>query len=207
MFKKIYFPDHSQNRLKDEGNLIKARCGFYSKKPTNLTYLLEKRFSWMNKYLKRKKLVYELGCGAGFSREFIKTKNLVLTDINKHEWVDREIDAMNLPFKKNTIDAFICSQMIHHLYNPNNFLKSAIDCLKPGGLIIISEINTSFICKLMLRVMRHEGWSYDVDVFSSDSICNNPSDLWSANCAISEMLFSNEKRFENHFKNIVGHDY
>ena len=108
---------------------------------------------------------------------------------------------MNLPFEKNSVDAFICSHMIHHLYNPYNFLKSAIDCLKPDGLIIISEINTSFTLKLMQRIMRHEGWSYDVDVFSPDSICNNPEDLWSANCAIPEMLFSNKKRFENNFKN------
>ena len=60
----------------------------------------------MNKFLKKKKLIYELGCGAGFSREFIKNKNLVVTDFYKHEWVDRKVDAMNLPFEKNSIDVF-----------------------------------------------------------------------------------------------------
>ena len=49
--------------------------------------------------------------------------------------------------------------------------------------------------------MKHEGWSYDVDVFSPDSICNNPEDLWSANCAIPEMLFSDKEKFENKFNN------
>jgi len=187
--------------MEDEGNLEKARFRFYDENPTNLIFLLEKRFSWMNKFLHKKEKIYEIGCGAGFSRDFIKNKNLLLTDFNKHKWVDKEVDAMNLPFEKNSVDAFICSHMIHHLYNPYNFLKSAIDCLKPDGLIIISEINTSFTLKLMQRIMRHEGWSYDVDVFSPDSICNNPEDLWSANCAIPEMLFSNKKRFENNFKN------
>ena len=98
MFFKTYFPDHSENRLKDEGNLEKANYHFYKEKQTNLTFLLEKRFSWMNKFIKKKKLIYELGCVAGFSREFIKNKNLVLTDFYKYEWVDREVDAMNLPF-------------------------------------------------------------------------------------------------------------
>ena len=202
MLKKTYFPEHSENRMEDEGNLEKARHNFYKKKPTNLIFLLEKRFSWMNKFLEKKEFIYEIGCGAGFSKDFIKNKNLVLTDFDKYEWVDKRVDAMNLPFEKNTIDALICSHMIHHLYNPYKFLKSAIACLRSGGLIIISEVNTSFAIRLMQRIMRHEGWSYDVDVFSPDSICNNPEDLWSANCAIPEMLFSNKKRFENEFKDV-----
>ena len=41
----------------------------------------------------------------------------------------------------------------------------------------------------------------DVDVFSSDSICNNPIDLWSGNNAIPEMLFSNKNKLEKNFKN------
>ena len=45
MLKKTYFPEHSQNRMEDEGNLEKARYNFYKKKPTNLIFLLEKRFS------------------------------------------------------------------------------------------------------------------------------------------------------------------
>ena len=202
MLKKTFFPKHSDNRMEDEGNLEKARYIFYKTKPTNLFFLLEKRFSWMNKFLDKKEIIYEIGCGAGFSRDFIKNKNLVLTDFEEYEWVDKKIDAMHLPFEKNSIDALICSHMIHHLCNPYKFFKSAIDCLKPGGIIIVSDINTSFMTRLMLRIMKHEGWSYDVDVFSPDSICNNPLDLWSANCAIPEMLFSNNKRFENKFKNV-----
>ena len=77
-------------------NLEKANYNFYKEKPTNLTFLLEKRFSWMNKFIKKKKLIYELGCGAGFSREFIKNKNLVLTDFYKYICIDkRSSDSTN----------------------------------------------------------------------------------------------------------------
>ena len=31
----------------------------------NLIYLLNKRFSWMKKYIKRKKIIIELGSGNG----------------------------------------------------------------------------------------------------------------------------------------------
>ena len=198
---KKYFPKHDENRMKEEGNLENARKRFYNEKPTNLVFLLKKRYLWMNKYLKNKKNIYELGCGAGFSKVFLKNKNLILSDLSDYEWVDKKIDALNLPFKNNSIDVFICSHMIHHLANPYNFLNKAINCLKPGGLILISEVHTSFFLKILLRLMRHEGWSYDIDVFSSKSICNDPSDLWSANCAIPEILFADKNKFEMKIKN------
>jgi hypothetical protein len=47
--------------------------------------------------------------------------------------------------------------------------------------------------------MRHEGWSYNVDVFNPDEIVNDKHDLWSANCAVPEMLFHDESRFEQVF--------
>ena len=36
MLKKTYFPEHSTNRMEDEGNLEKARYRYYKEKPTNL---------------------------------------------------------------------------------------------------------------------------------------------------------------------------
>tara|TARA_Y100001968_G_C19375131_1_gene727208 strand:+ start:493 stop:1251 length:759 start_codon:yes stop_codon:yes gene_type:complete len=184
-----------------EGDLKRARFQLFNRKPSNLLFLLGKRYKWMNYYLEGKKSIYELGCGAGFSKPFISNKNLSLTDVTDYEWVDLHIDALNLPFSANSVDAFICSHMIHHLANPYNFLNSALNCLKPGGLIIISEVNTSVSLRMILRLMRHEGWSYEVDVYSPDSICNDSSDPWSANCSIPQMLFEDSNRFEKVFTN------
>ena len=72
---------------------------------------------------------------------------------------------------------------------------------KKSNVRIISEINTSICLRLLLRLMRHEGWSYEIDVFSPDSICNDPSDPWSANCSIPQMLFENPNKFESIFRN------
>jgi hypothetical protein len=47
--------------------------------------------------------------------------------------------------------------------------------------------------------MRHEGWSYDVDVFDSLTISNDPRDPLSANCAIPEQLFRELDHFEKRF--------
>ena len=54
--------------------------------------------------------------------------------------------------------------------------------------------------KLVLRIMRHEGWSDSVDIFDREAICNEASDPWSANCSIPKLLFFGDKeRFAEEF--------
>ncbi len=198
---KEYIPNYSSNRLTSEGDCRRAREIFLKNKPKNLIYLLKKRYGWMNNYLSGKEIIYELGCGAGISKFFIKNKNLLLTDVSKFEWVDKYEDALNLSFEDNSVDAFVCSHMIHHLSNPKAFLVKAINCLKPGGIILISDINLSLALKFILRLTHHEGWSYKVNVFSENAICNDPENPWSGNNAIPKLLFLDKSKFEFEFKN------
>jgi hypothetical protein len=150
----------------------------------------------MTPYISDKTTVYELGSGAGFSKEFLHTPSLKMTDVVTHPWIDCEVDALNMPFETESVDVLIASHMIHHLANPLRFFSEASRVLKPGGQLLISEINTSLITRILLRLLRHEGYSYDVDVFSLETVANDPSDPWSANCAIPQLLFSNPKQFE-----------
>ncbi len=196
-----YIPMNFSNRLSSEGDCRKAREIFLKKKPKNLIYLLKKRYGWMNKFLYDKEIIYELGCGAGISKFFLENKNLLLTDISKFEWVDQYEDALDLSFEDNSVDAFICSHMIHHLSNPKQFLLKAIDCLKPGGIIVISEVNLSLFLKLILRITHHEGWSYKVNVFSENEICNDPHNPWSGNNAVPKLLFLDKNKFTFEFNN------
>jgi len=193
---KTFYPS-SSNRMNNVGNLSEARRIFLKERPTNLCFLLKSRYDWMNEYIADCSELYELGCGAGFSREFIHNKSLTLTDVSIEYWVDKQVDALNLPFPDNSVDAFICSHMLHHLAKPVEFLRQAHNKLKPGGLILISDLNTSFAMKFLLKLMNHEGWSYEVDVFNELEIVNDPKDPWSANCAIPELLFRNRTVFED----------
>lgn len=197
-----FFPDHNENRMKSEGDLKSARQRFLTERPTNLNFLLEQRFSWMNEFLDNKTSVYELGCGCGFSKEFIKNPHLKLTDVSGEAWVDLHVDALNLPFPPNSVDALVCSHMIHHIAFPEKFFQGAIKVLKPGGLIVISEINTSWFMRFLLWLMKHEGWSYEVDLYSNQKPSNDPRDPWSANCAIPQILFDDPQKFESHFKDL-----
>ena len=74
IFKKVKFK-HKENRMKDEGDIDKSLKNYDLKKNKNLAFLLEKRFSWMNKYIKEDDSGIELGAGAGFSKLFINNKN------------------------------------------------------------------------------------------------------------------------------------
>jgi hypothetical protein len=85
--------------------------------------------------------------------------------------------------------------MIHHLANPKKFFNIVHSKLKVGGVLLIQDLNTSLVMRALLRLMRHEGWSYDIDVFDDSVVANDPRDPWSANCAIPELLFEDEQKF------------
>ncbi|MBP6749167.1 MAG: class I SAM-dependent methyltransferase [Xanthomonadaceae bacterium] len=193
---RTYFPTHEENRFEHEGDVARAREYFLAHRPRNLEYLLRKRYDWMNAHLRPGMRVVEFGAGSGLSKEFIRHEGFRITDVEPRPWTDDVADAMNPPYPDGSIDAAIFSHMIHHLTNPARFFASVHRMLAPNGLVLIQELNTSFMLKLALRAMRHEGWSYDIDVFDPNVVANDPRDPWSANCAIPELMFENEDEFE-----------
>lgn len=200
-FRGPFFPEHEDNLMEEEGNVIKARENFLAKKLNNLDFLLATRYKWMNKYLDQDMNIIEVGAGAGFSKLYLN-KEVLLTDAANNTWIDRYLDATNLDLPDNSVDIIIASHTMHHFYNPAKFLFECLRVLKKGGLILISEINTSFFMRFLLRALHHEGYSYDVDVFDTESIVNDKNDLWSANCAVPEILLTDEKKFEDFFEGL-----
>jgi len=193
-----YRPSHAQNRMQQEGNLQTARNYFLEKRFNNLDFLLKQRYSWMNKYLNADQKILEIGCGAGFSELYL-THKPTMSDAALNDWVDLKIDATNIDLPDSSYDIIIASHNIHHFYSPYKFFMECQRILKPGGFVLIQELHSSLLMRILLRLMRHEGWSYNVNVFSIDEIANDPNDLWSANCAIPELLFKNHDVFEENF--------
>ncbi|MBV8739396.1 MAG: class I SAM-dependent methyltransferase [Alphaproteobacteria bacterium] len=202
-FSTNYLPKHAQNRMASEGNLVRARMDFDSKKMNNLQFLLRKRYEWMNEFIRNDDIVIEIGAGAGLSKCFIDHKNLIATDVSPYPWIDLCIDALDLPFGAKTIDVIICVNVIHHLATPIKFLLDAHRCLKNGGYLLLLETNPSLLMLLALRIMRHEGWSFDCAVFDPASCANDPADPWSGNNAISHLLFGDKRLFE---RNLPGYE-
>src|SRR5262245_9494326 len=48
MLRTPYRPPHHANRMSHEGDVVGARAAYYERPPTNLRYLLQTRYSWMN---------------------------------------------------------------------------------------------------------------------------------------------------------------
>ena len=56
------------------------------------------------------------GAGAGFSKFYINNQNIILTDIEKKEWIAEKQDALNLNIKDNSVDVFICFRCLLRMF-------------------------------------------------------------------------------------------
>ena len=188
--KKIKAPDNFENRdriLSSENN--------------NLIYLLNKRFSWMKKYMKGKKLIVELGSGNGCIKKIINDKKIILTDIIKYPWIDKKVDMLKVNLGKKyqkKVDIFIINHSLHHCSNPALTLKKMSIYLKKNGYILINEPETSFFLKLIQILLDDESWSLKAKVFNKKSIFN-PKSPWISNTAVAQLLFKNESKFQKYF--------
>ena len=177
-------------------NVSEARTQYLENPFNNLTFLLNKRYKWMEDFIKADSKTIELGSGAGFSQLFIKNK-IFMTDVNKNEWIEEVIDLNNISDSSISSQQIIISHTIHHLANPYKFLKDIGKKMESGQYLIIQEIYTSIFCKFLLYLKRHEGWDENKNIYNLNEFMNDIDDPWSANCSIPKLLFKDEKEFEN----------
>jgi len=98
------------------------------------------------------------GCGEGYIEKHLPCNHLYLVDISK-EAIRRACtsiypakktsffiaDLEKLPFSKALFDKIECSEVIEHVYSPENLLKELFRVIKPQGNLIISFPNEPFI--------------------------------------------------------------
>ena len=179
-----------------------SRKKFKNNKNKNVRFLLEKRFLWMKKFIKNKKHIIELGSGNGVSKEILKNRRIVLTDIQKYPWIVKKIDMtkLNLGKKyKKKIDVFIINHALHHCSNPAKLLKNMSIYLKKDGLVLLNEPEISFFLRFFQFILDDEGWSFKVNIFNSKKNIFKPNSPWDANTAVARLLFDDEKKFNFHF--------
>ncbi len=193
--------------MQNVGNAQAAREHYLEHRPSNLHFLLKKRYEWMNAFIRPEDEAIEFGSGPGFSAQFIQSKNFKMTDVEKYPWVQARVDALNSGYPDESFDVVVACNMIHHLASPVTFIQEIYRLLRPGGRMVIQDVHTSFMMKVMMLLMKHEGWSYQIQVFDPSLVANDPKDPWSANCAIPELLFEDHQKFEENFPGFsVIHD-
>ena len=183
-------------------NTYKSRSKIIKNTNKNLRYLLEKRFFWMNKFIKKKKNIIELGSGNGLIKEILKNKNILLTDIVKYPWIAKKIDMAKLNLGKkylNKVDVFITNHSLHHCCNPAKSLKRMSIYLKKNGLILLNEPELSFFHKFFQFILDDEPWSLTVNIFNSKKNIFKSNNPWASNTAIAKLLFNDEDQFNRFF--------
>lgn len=101
---------------------------------------------------KKTKNILDVGCGKAWVAKLCCPKNIevvsmdiALTNVAKalkkypfdnHSSV--VADVFTLPFKENSFDCIIASEIIEHVVYPDIFVKNLMQILKPGGVLIIT---------------------------------------------------------------------
>ena len=196
----FFIKEYKAKNIK-EPDILKNRKRVLSSKNLNLLYLLNKRFSWMKKFIKGKKIVIELGSGNGCLKRIVNKKNIMLTDIIKYPWINKKVDMLKVNLGKKylkKVDIFIINHSLHHCSNPYLSLKNISKYLKKNGYILINEPETSFFLKLIQVILDDESWSLRSNIFNKKNIFN-PKSPWISNTAVAQLLFQDESKFEKYF--------
>jgi len=133
-----------------------------------LNHLNQPRFSFFDRYVTQWQglKVLDVGCGGGFSCEFLAKRGAIVSGIDQSqnciaaakEHADQHgfsIDyiygfAENLPYKSNYFDAVICVDVLEHVTDVNKVIAEIYRVLKIGGYFFFDTINKSFKSKVVM---------------------------------------------------------
>ena len=205
--KKIQFSS-DENKMNSIANTKIARDLYYSAKNENVKFLLEKRFSWMNKFINDNDKGIEVGSGAGFTKDFIKNKNFKLTDVGTDDHLDfKNIDAQNTGFNEDSFDYVIASNMIHHIPYPMKFFREINRILKKNGKLIIFESHCSVMFQIATTIMKHEGFDFTLNVWDEENPKSDENDAWHGNIAVPHLIFDDQDGYRENLGNIFNIEY
>jgi methionine biosynthesis protein MetW len=116
--------------------------------------------------LKNKKIL-DIGCGNGDLARMLTDKEIEVYGIDisskavsktkkfMTKFYELDLNEDNLPFKNQTLDIVIASEIIEHLFAPEKLLKEIHRVLKKGGLAVITTPNFLYWGN---RLKFLEGW-------------------------------------------------
>lgn len=156
MDSKIYFKE-----VADQWD--EMRKGFFSEAVREKAYAIAE--------VKEGQLAADIGAGTGFVTEGLLQKGLKVIAVDQSgemleqmkekfknfDGIDcRQGDADNLPIDDSTVDYAMANMYLHHVENPLTAIKEMVRILKPGGKLVITDLdehNHEF-----LKVEQHDRW-------------------------------------------------
>jgi len=101
------------------------------------------------------KNILDIGCGKAWIAEAMEKRNVktfsldisiknvkkALAKYPRENHLGVVGDLFSLPFKAGSFDCIICSEVIEHVHSPGKLIQILINCLAPGGKLIITTPN------------------------------------------------------------------
>ena len=101
--------------------------------------------------------IVEIGSGAGFIKKIIP--NTVTSEIISLEGIDMQLDATNLNFDNNSLDAILLLNVFHHISEPEKFLSECNRVLKKDGQILMIEPANTWFSRIIYKNFHHEDFN------------------------------------------------
>lgn len=134
------------------------------------------------------KRILEVGCGAGFSAEYLKGKYINYTGIDYSEnlikyakkyndYTGAKFECLNINDFNSELkfDVVLMIGVLHHMPEPEKVIKSLSRILKPNGIVVVNEPQAGNLIIGLLRKIRKK---IDDD-YSSDQVEFNEEEIYS----------------------------
>ena len=126
------------------------------------------RFQFFDRYIPnwRELKVLDLGCGGGFTCEFLARRGAAVTGLDLSsaciETASRHAQATGLsicyqqgrgerlPFEKDTFDVVVCVDVLEHVESPAQTIAEVSRVLRPSGRFCFDTINRTWQSKLVM---------------------------------------------------------
>lgn len=133
------------------------------------TAVREKALALAN--IKKGQLAADVGTGSGYVTTGLLEKGLkviavdqsdAMLDVMREKFSGnqnvefRKGDVLQLPIKDNTVDYVFANMVLHHLTQPLAGLREMVRILKPGGKLVITDMDKHNI--EFLRQEQHDVW-------------------------------------------------
>lgn len=141
--------------------------------------------------------VVELGSGGGFLKE--KIPKLITSDVIKAPGIDKVFFAEKMPFKKNSVAAYVMIDVLHHIKDVEKAFKEMERTLKVGGKIIMIEPYNSFFGGLIYKYLHYEHY----DPFVKSWKIKGKGRMSESNTALPWIIFARDRKiFEKKFPDL-----
>jgi len=151
--------------------------------------------------VEQKGILLELGSGGSFLKEM--RPEIITSDIDEGI-AERVIDARELPFEDNTVQAIFLTHVFHHIPDAGAFLKEAERVLQPGGVVSFIEVSHTPFAQFFFDRFHDEPY----DDSQAEWAFNQQDAMMDSNQALSWMVFQRDRTiFNEQFPSLEVSDF